>query len=319
MKTVNEIKRPMAMKMDEMAAGAFHAMGTTVAIHAPQSVLWHALPLVQSLFIKWEETLSRFKPDSELSRLNDSSGTPVEVSPLLWTVLEAALAAAKATRGIFDPGLESQLRAIGYRADFETLDRHQPPAERRARPGGLWRSIDCRPERRTVTLPPGLRLDFGGIAKGMAVDAAVARLDARGLQPALIDAGGDLAVLGTPPGLGYWPVAVEGLDGETVGVIRGALATSGPSRRNWLQGDRRRHHLLDPVTGQPAEHALLSVSVLAPTCAQADVAAKTAWILGREKGPAFLLAQGLSGLFRGADARLIRIGDWPARAQGRDA
>ena len=149
----------------------------------------------------------------------------------------------------------------------------------------------------TIRLPRGCALDLGGIAKGMAVDAAVAELAERGVAAAVVEAGGDIAVTGLPPGAGAWPVVVEVRRGvREVAIASGALATSGISRRRWLRGGVEQHHLLDPRDGAPARNDLWSVTAAAATCAQAEVAAKVAFVLGREAGTRFLLRVGIPAL-----------------------
>jgi thiamine biosynthesis lipoprotein len=162
-----------------------------------------------------------------------------------------------------------------------------------------------------VTLPAGVGVDLGGIGKGMAVDAAVERLRAAGVAVAMVNAGGDLRVLGSPPGAGAWPVAIDGPSGAvTVPLARGALATSGIGRRRWRQGGVERHHLLDPRTGQPAWTGLWSVTVAAATCARAEVAAKTAFILGARAGAGFLAGKGLAGLLATESGAWQTAGPW---------
>ncbi|HLJ81085.1 MAG TPA: FAD:protein FMN transferase [Ktedonobacterales bacterium] len=293
----------------------FVAMGTTVTALLSERHAHDGAEGVQALFAEWEDVLSRFKPESELSRLNARAGAPVSVSPLLYTVLETALQAADATQGIYDPTLLTQIVAIGYDVSFETL-----PADVAAMlhtatplPGGGWRDITLDPVRHTVTLPRGIGLDFGGIAKGMAVDAVLGWLRQVGCEHALVNAGGDLATLGLPPSVDAWPVAVPLRDGwQTVPLARGAVATSGVARRHWRQGGVTRHHLLDPRTGQPATGGLWSVSAAAETCAQAEVAAKAAFILGPEAGARFLSRHHLAGLLVREDGGRTGVGDWPA-------
>src|SRR5262249_39851443 len=150
---------------------------------------------------------------------------------------------------------------------------------------------------RRVTLPEGVGLDFGGIAKGMAVDAAITRLARMGITSALVNAGGDLAVLGLPPRADAWPIAIAGLtQSRTVALQRGALATSGIARRHWRQGEQARHHLLDPRTGEPVHNELWSVTVVASRCELAEVAAKAAFVAGSEQGSSLLRDYGLAGL-----------------------
>lgn len=297
-----------------MARVAFAAMGTTVSLLLPEGDAAAGGMLARVLFEEWERTLSRFRPESELSQLNARAGVPVTISPLLCAVLTAALGAAAATGGLYDPTLLHQIVAVGYGRSFDELPRTQAPTldPVALRPGGDWRAIVLDAEARRVTLPCGAGLDFGGIAKGMAVDATLAELRAQGIAAALINAGGDLAVIGLPPGAEAWTIAVPGRDAQwSVPLRRGALATSGIARRQWVQGDVRRHHLLDPRTGMPAASGLWSVTAVAERCAQAEVAAKVAFVLGARAGAAFVERIGLAGVLVHEDGRLTTAGDWP--------
>jgi thiamine biosynthesis lipoprotein len=165
---------------------------------------------------------------------------------------------------------------------------------------------------RCVVLPAGARLDFGGIAKGMAVDAALKMLRDAGIVSALVNAGGDLAVLGLPPQNEDWPVSVPLKDDtRMVPLHHGAIATSGIARRRWSQGTELRHHLLDPRVGLSASSGLWSVTVVAARCEQAEVAAKVAFVLGIEEGSAFLEHHQLPGLLVASDSTWHMVGPWP--------
>jgi thiamine biosynthesis lipoprotein len=293
-------------------------MGTNIQLLLPERQAGAGIRLVRELFTSWEDQLSRFRADSELSRLNQRAGQPLAVGPLLYTVLLQSLAAAEATRGWYDPTLYGQLVSLGYDRTFADL----PPAtevpgggsgqDYHAGTGGGWRRIRLDRSARTVTLPVGVGLDFGGIAKGMAVDAAIVTLGLCGIQNALVNAGGDLAVHGHLPDSKAWPIAIEvGDNPAIVPLCRGALATSGTARRRWLQGGRLRHHLLDPHTGLPSETGLQSVTVAAERCEQAEVAAKVAFLLGPVRGPAFLQSHGLAGLVVDKDGAQVAVGCWP--------
>lgn len=322
----------------------FAAMGTTVTVLVPTA--WSSMASVTAdLFAEWEARLSRFRPTSELSKLNAAAGRPRRVGRLVYGAVETAVLAALATDGLFDPTLLDRLEALGYDRTFETLVRDgpgRPPAEaattndpRRAgrhaasgatrdeEPGsrpepdgrprpvrGRWRHIRLDRHARTVELPPGVRLDLGGIAKGMAVDAAVALLAAVGVPAAAVEAGGDLAVLGPSPDGGRWRIEIEqpattppgnGASGGDRGPLvveleAGAVATSSVGRRRWLAGGAWRHHLIDPRTGAPAATGIWSATVAAPSCTEAEVAAKVALLLGADGAPAFLRRWGCSGV-----------------------
>src|SRR5258708_34711134 len=151
----------------------FRAMGTTISMLLPADQAEPGVHIVCDLFSEWEQTLSRFIPESELSRLNQQAGTPVAVSDLLYTVLATALTAAQATSGVYDPALLDQLVQMGYDRTFDELPAVGFDPIIPGEPGGRWRGIKVDPIRRQVTLPAGIKLDFRGIAKGMAVYVAL--------------------------------------------------------------------------------------------------------------------------------------------------
>jgi thiamine biosynthesis lipoprotein len=145
----------------------------------------------------------------------------------------------------------------------------------------------------------------------MAVYASLGDLVSMGFPYAAVEAGGDLRVHGVPPGESSWPVAVEIPSGhEEIALYGGALATSTAAKRHWTQGETVRHHILDPRTGEPAGTDLWSATVAAPICAQADVAAKCAFILGLQTGSDFLTHHRLAGLLVTSGGEVVRVGRW---------
>ncbi len=297
----------------------FPAMGTTISVLAPVDDAEAARDTARWLFAEWEATLSRFRSDSELSRLNARAGKWATVSPLLFVVTATALEAARATDGVFDPTLLRQLVSLGYDHTFSALPAIAPPLSQAIQPGGGWRSIQLDHAEQRMYLPAGVALDFGGIAKGMAVDAAVERLRAMGLACGCVNAGGDLATFGAPPEGEGWPIGVQGKNETRVIALRhGALATSGIANRQWRQGAFVRRHILDPRTGMPAETGLWSITVAAPQCAQAEAAAKTAFILSPRQGARFLDERNLAGLFAHEDGAWQTAGDWPDAKYDKD-
>lgn len=294
----------------------FRAMGTTISLLLPERGSADAAQAVLEVFSEWEQTFSRFLLDSELSYVNQHAGTAVVVSPLFFGVLSNALIAAHVTQGRYDPTLREQIVRLGYDRTFDSLSDTMPAASRTIHAGGAWRDIVIERSHRRVMLPLGVGLDFGGIAKGMAVDAALAQVQRVGIRSALVNAGGDLAVLGQPPGSNKsddsWPIAIEGKETSwTVPLHYGAMATSGIGRRHWRQGTEPRHHILDPLTGEPVNNELWSVTVVAARCELAEVAAKAAFIAGVREGTALLGAYGLSGLFVRRDGSWAPVGAWP--------
>lgn len=293
------------------------------------------LRLTVELFAAWEAQLSRFRGDSGLARLNAADGRRTVVGPVLWDVLRAALAAARWTQGLVTPTLLAALEQAGYDRSFDALAAVGPdplpwpdggggwtPEDRNAADGRRteaanaspcraveaatdWRAIRMDMAGRAVTLPAGMRLDLGGSAKGWAADRAARRLAAT--APALVDAGGDIAVSGPMPDGGRWPIAVADprLPDARLAVLwlgRGGVATSGTDVHRWQQDGRWQHHVIDPRSGAPAATDLLSATVVARSAVEAEAAAKAALILGRRAGMSWIERHPyLSGMLVGLD------------------
>lgn len=284
-----------------MERHAFRAMGTGIeaflAVPAgPDAVL--GLASVEREFRRLEGLLTRFDDASELSRLNAAGA--IEAGEDLLAVVELALAARERTGGRFDATVHDALVAAGYDRTFELLVGGSVTAIPPRTAGGV------RVRGRRIELDPGVRLDLGGIAKGYAVDRAVALLAPLG--PCLVNAGGDLAVAGVPEE-GVWPVAVETPSGPlTLGLERGALATSGSDRRRWRAGEAIHHHLIDPDTGRPSDSDLLRVTVTAPIAVEAEVLAKALFLAGEDAAVAEADEFGAPALLVTRDGRLRRAG-----------
>ena len=305
----DEYRTPVGMRREQ-----FRAMGTTISLLLLENQIEIGTKIVRALFTEWEQTLSRFLPESELSQLNQRAVETVAVSDLLCHVLTTALTAAQATEGVYDPTLLDQLVLLGYDRTFDDLLTVRSAVAFQGKPGGGWRHIQVDRANRQVTLPVGAKLDFGGIAKGMAVDAALKALQQAGIQAALVNAGGDLAVMGLPPGEEQWQVAVPGKESSwTISLLEGAVATSGIAHRHWWQGHTFRHHLLDPHTGLPAQSNLWSVTVVTSRCEQAEVAAKVAFILGLQQGREFLRKHRIAGLLVQEDGTWETVEPWPVQ------
>jgi thiamine biosynthesis lipoprotein len=295
----------------------FRAMNTDAGVWlwstAPErEAIGRSLDWAEAFFGRVEHELSRFRSASGVSRLNQAGGRgPQPVSPLLWTVLMSALDAADDSGGIYDPALLRNLERIGYDRSFEEI-RGRSTAEAIADvPSfGSWRRVRLDGARRSVSLPADLALDFGGIAKGWTVDQVALALAPLG--PVLVDAGGDLRVIGAVDGED-WPIAMQDpfepeRDRAIVRLSDGALATSSIGGRRWRRGGRTLHHVIDPRTGTAARSDLHSVTVRAPTAMMADVAAKVVLVLGSASGATYLLKRGLSGLLTTVHGREMAVG-----------
>jgi len=277
-------------------------MGAWVVCRAEEEG-WRALATVARFMWAVEKRLSRFLPDSELSRLNAAGRG--RASPVLWATLRQAVRAAHATGGLFDPTVLPALEAAGYDRPFP-LVAAGGPLPSGTPPPASWRHVRLHAPTREVRLLEGARVDLGGIAKGWAADVAAVFLSRWG--PCLVDVGGDVAVRGAPPGWPGWPVGVADplrpeVDMAVLCLRRGGVATSGVDFRRWRRGGRTFHHIIDPRTGMPARTDLLSVTVWAPSAMWAEVAAKAALVLGGRRGWRWLRHRRLSSLLVWPDGR----------------
>jgi thiamine biosynthesis lipoprotein len=239
-------------------------------------------------FEEWEQALSRFRSESELSSLNRAAGMPMQVSETLWEVLQAARSAEINSQGLVTATVLDALIGAGYDRSFDLM-----PAERVSAPTSGWHhssslnEIDADPLTHTIVLPVDMQLDFGGVAKGWAAQQAARKLSVFG--PALVSAGGDISVSGAQRNGELWPVTIDNpfQPGEFLGTLMlgaGGVATSGTDYRRWKQGGRWNHHIIDPRSGQPAQTDVVTATVIAPNALQAEMAAKAVVILGGDRG-----------------------------------
>ena len=268
----------------------FRAMGCRMlaAVESPSPQAELALHRLPAWFEGWEQVLSRFRPDSELSRLNRQTGRPVAVSETLWEVFHAAREAERRSGGLVTATVLDALLSAGYEHSFELLPAVQSaPAWTLPVPADPLASVGWDPSGRILELPTSVHLDLGGIAKGWAATKAAGRLASYG--PALVDAGGDIAIGRPLPGGQPWPVGINdpfqpGTDFETLKLQTCGIATSGKDYHRWLRDGRWAHHIIDPRTGLPAVTDVLAATVVAPTAMEAETTAKTALILGSLSG-----------------------------------
>lgn len=275
----------------------FRAMGCDmlVILESDSESAPDVLKDVPAWFAEWEQSLSRFRLDSELSRLNRTFDQPIAVSEALWDVFQTALWADEFSEGLVTPTILDAMLEAGYDRPFDDLLRDQF--------GGMtsrvWENhplsmVVADPENRTITLPKGVHLDFGGVAKGWAAHQTVERL--REFGPCLMNAGGDIAVSGPCMDGNAWQIGVSdpfkaGNNFDTLHVKQGGVASSGKDRRHWRRNGRLQHHIINPNTGLPVDTDVLRVTVVAPTVMEAEAAAKTAFILGHEKGLEWLASR----------------------------
>ncbi len=281
----------MGTDVEILAVGADDATMADLGAHATEAL--------EAREARW----SRFRPTSELCRINGAAGAPVVVSPDTFTLIERAVDAWRDTGGRYDPTVLAALEAAGYDRDFDAVAREDdaPVAGHPEVPGCDGVQLD--PLVSAVRLPRGVALDLGGIGKGYAADGVSAELLEAGLpgvRGVLVNLGGDLRARGAAPEPHGWVVDVDDPLGSgrtgLLALAEGAVATSTKLRRAWSRGGRTRHHLIDPRTGEPAESGLASVTVIAGEAWRAEVLAKAAFVAGADAGSALVARAGATGL-----------------------
>jgi thiamine biosynthesis lipoprotein len=272
----------------------FKAMGCRIfaAIDNPVGSSPDKLSNLPGWFEGWEQSLSRFRPESELNQINRSAGHPIKVSKPLWDVLKEAEKAERESGNLVTPAIHDRLVAAGYDTSFEFLSTDTQSAGRLDDFGPfLLSDIQTDSRTRTIHLPFDCHLDFGGVAKSWAAHQAARRLRSSGST--LVNAGGDIAITGKKSDGSFWSVGVANPDNptdnlEVLKLGRCGVATSGTDYRHWKKDGLWQHHIIDPRTGFPAVTDILSATVVAPNVMEAEMNAKVAVILGGEAASTWL-------------------------------
>jgi len=291
------------------ASDAFRCFGTTCAVYVigdtPQRTSAEAVQLARSVLTEWHASFSRFLPDSELSQLNADPRETVPVSETMARFVVAACEAAQLTGGLVDPTLTAEIEQAGYRGDMpdeaqgalalrDALAQAPARAPGHPRRNAAWQAIRVDLENKQVTRPPGVRLDSGGIAKGLFADLVAAALAEH--DSVAINCGGDLRLGGR--GHLARPIEVTSPFEDAVLHVferdRGGVATSGIGKRSWVDANGRpAHHLLDPATGRPAFTGVVQVTALAPTAVEAEARTKAALLAGPDEARGWLTHGGV--------------------------
>jgi thiamine biosynthesis lipoprotein len=304
------------------ATARWQALGSTALVRV--LLPWElepAVACVKRMLDDFDRACSRFREDSELSRVNARAGRPVAVSALLLDAVELALRGAALTGGRLDPCLGRPLEQAGYDRDWELIG--EPTGRAEAMPEQLiarrreaWREVRVDRAAGTLRIPAGTKLDLGATAKALAADRACAAAQCAGGGGLLVALGGDLAVSGEAP-RGGWQVHVTedhraGAEapGQRIAIEAGGLATSSTVARRWRRGGQTMHHIIDPVTGRPAVTRWRTVSVAAADCTDANIAS-TAALLRDEDAPQWLASLGLPARLVELDGSVHTVAGWP--------
>jgi thiamine biosynthesis lipoprotein ApbE len=325
------------------ASASWEALGTTVVLRVTDAdALGRARVRVERELDAIDRACSRFRVDSELARVNAGAGRPVRVGELFMEALTLALRAAELTGGDVDPTVGRALELAGYDRDWRLLAQSLADAPPHASHGTLdglvggaatsagderpvvvtarrcagWRAVAVDRGGAWVSLPRGIRLDFGATAKAWAADRAAAAAAKSSGCGALVGVGGDIATCGAGPAQG-WRIRVSDdhrnqptAPGQTVSIASGGLATSSTTVRRWIHDGRTMHHIIDPRTGEPAQACWRTVSVAAASCAEANIATTAALVKGIAAA-GWLEEQGLPARLVDREGRVLYVGDWP--------
>ncbi len=265
-----------------------------------------------------DEAASRFREDSELSRVNREAGREVRISPLLAQAIAAGLRGAGLTDGAVDPTVGTAVRLAGYDRDFASIPPDGTPINLSVARVPGWQAIQFDEGARVVLVPTGVEIDLGATAKALAADlAAAAAVKAAGAGGVLVSLGGDIAVAGDPPIQGWAVQASEDSnapiddDEETITIESGGIATSSTTVRQWTRGGLVLHHIIDPSTGLPVAGRWRTASVVAASCVDANIASTAAIVMGDAAIP-WLAAHNLPARLVDRYGSTHRVSGWPA-------
>lgn len=299
---------------------SFACFGSTCAAYVtgegPRRSSEEAAAAIEDRLLSWHTRFTRFEPTSELSMLNADPRVTVPASPVMRDFIRAAVDAAKQTNGLVDATLLAEVQDVGYDGELgaalplELALRLAPPRRPAApRSDAHWSEISVDDQHGTVTRPPGVLFDSGGLAKGLFADLLAQEIAEH--ESFAINCAGDLR-LGGRSGA---PRAVEvasPFDGRvlhTFSLAQGGVATSGVGKRSWLDASLSpAHHLLDPGSGRPAYTGIVQATALAPSALEAEMRAKAALLSGPHgaaawlpDGGALVLDNGSCHVFAAAD------------------
>ena len=303
--------------MSPIASDSFPALGTTAAVFVTEGDGLHrARRVLEVELAAIDAACSRFRPDSELSRVNRARGRATRASGLFAEALAVALAAARATDGAVDPTVGRALRAAGYDRDFAAIARTDRRWSVRATSVAGWRAVRLDRRARTVHVPCGVELDLGATAKALAADRAARRVKEAIGGGVLVNLGGDLSIAGQPPPGGWLVQVVDDHaapspdPGQAVRLSGGGLATSTTTVRRWITANGARHHIVDPDSGDSAAEVWRTVSVAAGSCVDANIASTAAVVRG-EAAPGWLTRLGLPSRLVSRRGGAVRVAGWP--------
>jgi thiamine biosynthesis lipoprotein len=315
---------PLRSTSTAPAVSRLRALGTSVTVATVREEhLAPAEAMLRAELDAVDRACSRFRADAEIWAVMRGDGRPVAVSPLLFAVFETACAVAMQTSGAVDPTVGAAVAGLGYDRDFDTMaldgeDDFEPV------PARGWWTIELDRRQHTVKVPAGVLVDLGSSAKAFAAERAASLIATALDAGVLVSLGGDIAVGGTPPAEG-WTIAIAedaaadpACARRNFTIYEGGVASSSTVVRTWRRGQRRLHHIVDPLTGDVASDRWSLVTVAAPSCVDAN-AATTAAVVWGDEAVGRLRGLGYPARLVGRDGEVITICGWPAEDDDRSS
>jgi thiamine biosynthesis lipoprotein len=262
-----------------------------------------------------DKAASRFRADSEISRLQHARGHPINVSPCLYEAVSVALRVSEVTDGTVDPTVGNAMTRLGYDRDFSQIAGGVSGSLPEKAPVVGWQNIELDPANRTLRVPAGTLIDLGATAKALTADRIARRVSITLGCGVLVSLGGDVSVGGPPPPDGF-RVGLADVNGaaeacETVAITSGGLATSGIVSRRWRLGHHTVHLIVDPATGLSLTPAWRTVTVTAASCVDANAASTAAMVKGAASDQ-WLESLHLPSRLVSIDGHIVRVAGWPA-------
>ncbi|MFJ7729513.1 FAD:protein FMN transferase [Neobacillus sp. NPDC097160] len=287
----------------------FNSMSTMVQISISQELYANEMMPIYKQFELVEITCSRFRTDSELSKLNQQVGKEVTVSSEMFLILSEADQFYKDTGGIFNPSILSALENNGYAKSIEFIrDREIETPARSTASAAQSQTYTLNEKQQAVILHS--KIDLGGIAKGWVIDRTSLLLAEMGYG--FINVGGDIRIFGSLPrplNIGIENPFESSNMISSIQIENGAVATSTTKKRKWLVNGEWRHHLIDAKLGRPSESDIVSATVTARTAIEADVWAKTVLLLGENYGREWVAKKGIRAVLINKEGDIWRGGE----------
>lgn len=289
--------------MNSIFSDEFRALGTEIKIFLVISKEKNIdetksiLEEIRKIYQEKEKIFSRFDEQSEISKLNSNLSIFKNASEDILYLAQKSLEYYKESEGYFDPRIVEILEEVGYKKDFKTNDFSQKEIRKdKIFPKNkLTEDLEMKDDQVCF----GRRMDFSGIAKGYITDFISQHLENSGWQNFLVDSGGDIFAKGKNEHREKWGIEIEGISQKKIilNLENSAVATSGITRKKWEIGEKKYHHLINPLHPYDFSFDLKLVTVMAEICERADVLAKVLYLMGQERGMEYANQKKIASIF----------------------